>query len=93
MYNAGMPLTHLQNKVKYERCFAELQQLTDMRTKSTMWKFYNNMRKYWTEMDIEMIECRKRGRKTTKYLELEQNFNESVTVFDQHMIIACLMYV
>lgn len=93
MYNAGMPLTHFQNQVKYERCFAQLQPIVDIRVKSTMWKFYNVLRKYWTEMDNEMIECRKRGKLTTRYIELEQKFNESVTTFDQHMIIACLMYV
>jgi hypothetical protein len=93
MYNPAMPLTHYQNRAKYERCFAELQRLTDIRTKSTMWKFYNVMRKYWTEMDNEMVECRKRGKFTTRYQELEVKFTESITVFDQHMLIACLMYV
>ena len=88
-----MPLTHYQNKIKYERCFAEVSQIKDMRIKSTMWKFYNVLRKYWTEMDNEMIECRKRGKKTTKYQELEEKYYESIKVFDQHMIIAYLMYV
>ena len=87
-----MQAHHHQNHLKLDECLTALQSVTDIRAKSAMWKFYNVVRKYWTELDTEMIACRRRGVFTTKYREIEEKFNESIKHFQQYSLIAVLTY-
>ena len=43
-------------------------------------------------MDQEFVNCRRNKKISIKYTELEQQFNESIIVFEQYSIIAVLQY-
>lgn len=73
-------------------CLTALQQTHNMVVKSTLWKFYNNLRLSWVDLDSEMVECRRRKRVTQKYTELAARFAEHYRNFEQWHVMAALMY-
>jgi hypothetical protein len=83
--------THRQNREKLEECLGMLAQF-DIRAKSSLWKFYNNCRKIWTELDKEMVYCRRRGKLSEKYLSLQNEFEECINVYKQWVTMAALSY-
>lgn len=83
---------HLAIRDKLDECLTALQNTADIRAKSALWKFYNNCRTIWIELDKEMVECRRRKRLTQKYTELESKFNECVYNFEQWTTFAKLLY-
>jgi hypothetical protein len=91
MYNAVMHEQHQQNRDNLDICLESLQRLPDLSAQSQLWKFYNNARIKWTEMDREFVQCRRVKRLTPKYLDLEAQYNESITVFNQYHMIAILV--
>ena len=56
----------------------------DMRARSTLFKFYKNCK--------EMVNCRRLGKVTLKYTELETKYIESINTFDQWTVMATLMF-
>lgn len=91
IYNMDMHEIHRQNREKLEECLGMLSQF-DIRAKSALWKFYNNCRKLWTELDKEMVYCRRRGKLSEKYLSLQNEFEECVNVYKQWVTMAALSY-
>jgi hypothetical protein len=87
-----MQENHQAIRDKLDKCLVALQNTDGMLAKSTLWKFYENCRKLWVELDKEMIECRCRNRITQKYVELESKFNECVNNFEQWTTFAKLLY-
>jgi hypothetical protein len=75
-----------------EQCLDKLHAVDDIRARNTLWKFYNNCRKVWTEMDKEFVVCRRHNRITPKYTELEAKLRECVSEFDQWITMAALIY-
>lgn len=65
---------------------------SDIRVRSTLYKFYRTCRQIYTEMDKEMVNCRRRDKLTQKYTELEAQFLEAVNTFEQWTVMATLMY-
>jgi hypothetical protein len=83
---------HQANHDRLDACLMVVQNTTDIRAKSTIWKFYNNCRIVWTELDKEMVNCRRQQRITLKYEELEAKLLESIHTFEQWAMMAALMY-
>ncbi len=82
---------HARNRLKNEECFAQLQSMGIV-PKSKMFKFYKNVSQAFTELDKEAVECRRTKKVTLKYTELERNFHECITIFEQWSIMAALSY-
>ena len=93
LYNARMDMhtRHNQNRERNKIAFAALQSM-GMVPKSKMWKFYKNVSNGWNQLDSEFVECRRVQKTTLRYQELEQNYNECITVFEQYSLIAALQY-
>jgi translation initiation factor 2 beta subunit (eIF-2beta)/eIF-5 len=87
-----MQQQHQANRDRLDECLTALQDTKDMKAKSSLWKFYENCRRTWIELDKEMVECRRRQRVTHKYTELQAQFDEYVKHFEQWIIMAKLMY-
>lgn len=83
---------HLTHHDELAACLAALQQTSNMVTKSTLWKFYNNLRLAWVDLDNEMIMCRRLNKVTPKYKDLEAAFAEHYKNFEQWQVMASLMY-
>lgn len=83
---------HQKYRDELDVCLTALQQTNNMVAKSTLWKFYNNLRLAWVELDTEMVECRRRKRVTQKYTELAKKFTEHYRNFEQWQVMAALMY-
>jgi hypothetical protein len=83
---------HQSYRDELDVCLTALQNTNNMVAKSTMWKFYNNCRLLWVELDTEMVECRRRKRVTQKYTELASKYTESIKNFEQWHVMAALMY-
>lgn len=45
-----------------------------------------------TQLDMESVECRRLGRVTARYQELETTANELVSNLEQHLTLARLLY-
>lgn len=85
-------VTHQAHRDQLDVCLTTLQQTNNMVAKSTLWKFYNNLRLAWVALDNEMIECRRTKKVTLKYKELEVAFVENYKNFEQWHVMAALMY-
>ena len=83
---------HQAHRDRLDELLVSLQKMTDIRARSDMWKLYNNTRIIWTELDKEMVLCRRRGTVTLKYTELEAQYAESINVFEQWTTMATLIY-
>lgn len=83
---------HQAHRDKLDELLTVLQKTGDVRAKSTLWKFYNNTRLIWVELDKEMVQCRRKGNVTLKYTELEAEYAENIRNFEQWVIMASLMY-
>jgi len=83
---------HSNVKAKVDECFKALSAITDIRIKSDLWKFYRVVSRCWIELDNEVIVCRARCKFTTTYQDLEKKLYESITVFEQHSILAYLIH-
>ena len=87
-----MLVRHQAHHDELDVCLTVLQNTKDMVAKSTLWKFYNNLRLAWVALDNEMINCRRRGKVTHKYTELEAEFLQHYHNFEQWTVMAALMY-
>jgi len=83
---------HQNHRDELDLCLTALQGTNNMVAKSTLWKFYNNLRITWVELDNEMVNCRRRNKVTHKYTELEAEFAEHFANFNQWHVMAALMY-
>lgn len=83
---------HQSNHDKLDACLVQIQGISNMLAKSKLWKFYNNCRTCWTEMDREFVNCRRAKKVTLKYTELEAQFVECIHTFEQWTIMAALSY-
>jgi len=83
---------HEAHIVKLEQLLASVAHTKDIRARSTLHKFYKTCREIYTEMDKEMVLCRRRGKLTQKYTELEDQFSEAINTFEQWTVMAALMY-
>jgi hypothetical protein len=83
---------HQAHRDRLDELLIALQKTEDMRAKSALWKFYNNTRLIWVELDKEMVLCRRRGTITLKYTELEAQYAENIRIFEQWTTMATLIY-
>lgn len=67
-------------------------QTTDMRARSQLYKLYNNCRKKFDELSKESVECRRMKKVTVKYTEIENQLQECIHNFEQWTFFAKLMY-
>lgn len=84
--------THQAHHDELDACLTVLQNTHNMVTKSTLWKFYNNLRLAWVALDNEMIMCRRLNKVTPKYKDLETVFNAHYKNFEQWQVMAALMH-
>ena len=87
-----MQARHQAHHDELDVCLTALQNTSGIVAKSTLWKFYNNLRLTWVALDNEMINCRRRGKVTHKYTELEAEFAEHYKNFEQWTVMAALLY-
>jgi hypothetical protein len=87
-----MQQQHEAHIARLEQLLASVSHAKDIRARSTLYKFYKNCREIYTEMDKEMVHCRRRNKLTQKYTELEVEFTEAVNTFEQWAVMAALMY-
>lgn len=83
---------HLRNHAKLSKCLDTLKGFADMRSRSTMFKFYQTCSKIWVKMDREFVKCRRHQRFTERYKTLETEFNAAIVDFEQWSVIAALTY-
>lgn len=83
---------HQKHRDELDVLLTQMQNTKDMRAKSTLWKFYNNTRLIWVDLDTEMIQCRRRGKLTQKYKDLEAQYAECIKTFEQWTVMATLLY-
>lgn len=83
---------HKAHSDRLEELLKSFTPANDIRVRSTLFKFYKNCREIYTKMDQEMVNCRRRGRVTQKYTELEAKFVDAVNTFEQWTVMAALMY-
>jgi len=88
----SMQQQHEAHIAKLEELLASVSHTKDIRARSTLFKFYKNCRDIYTEMDKEMVHCRRRNKLTQKYTELQVQFTEAITTFEQWTVMAALMY-
>lgn len=72
--------------------FKQVQSTQDMRARSQLFKLWKNCVNIRTEMDKELVNCRRYQRVTPKYTELESTLNESIQNFEQWVTFARLLY-
>lgn len=53
--------------------------------------FSDNCKNIWRELDSESVNCRRLGKVTHKYLEIETKLAAAVVVLEQHYLFATLM--
>ena len=82
---------HVQNHQKVIDCRRQWRDL-NMVSRSETFKFLQNSQNAWSELDKEFVQCRRIGRLTAKYTELESKFLECVTVYEQWMVMAALIH-
>ena len=87
-----MQVTHQAHRDELDVLLTFLKNTTDIQAKSTLWKFYKNTRLIWVELDKEMIQCRRRGKLTQKYTDLEVLYAENIKNFEQWVTMAALIY-
>jgi len=87
-----MQETHEGLYARLDACLTAMQNIRDIRAKSTMFRFYKNCRNTWVLLDEELVNCRRQRRVTLKYTELEAEFLEHVHTFEQWLLMATLMY-
>ena len=56
-----------------------------------LWTMYRNVQTLLRLASIEMVECRRRKKPTTKYVETMQQAEEALKNFENHVILATLM--
>ena len=83
---------HQELHDRLDACLTAMQNIKDIRARSTMFKFYKNCRITWVFLDREMVNCRRQKRVTLKYTELEREFLEHIHTFEQWLLMATLMY-
>lgn len=57
-----------------------------------LYKIWKNCVNLYTELDKELVNCRRMNRHTAKYLELESKLNTSIEQFDQLVTFSKLLY-
>jgi hypothetical protein len=87
-----MQQQHEAHIAQLEKLLASVSHTKDIRARSNLFKFYKNCREIYTEMDKEMVNCRRRNKLTQKYTELQARFVEATTTFEQWTVMAALMY-
>jgi hypothetical protein len=87
-----MQQQHEAHIARLEQLLASVAHTKDIRARSTLYKFYRTCREIYTEMDKEMVQCRRRNKLTQKYTELQAQFAEAIATFEQWTVMAALMY-
>ena len=87
-----MQTQHLAHKHKLSTMLETVHGMQDIRARSELFKIYKNCSNVYTEMDKEMVNCRRTNRVTPKYTELEARYAESITIFEQWTVMATLMF-
>lgn len=72
--------------------FKQVQSTQDIRARSQLFKLWKNCVNIRTEMDKELVTCRRYNRVTPKYTELENQLNEGIQNFEQWVTFARLLY-
>ena len=72
--------------------FKQVQATGDMRARSQLFKMWKNCVNLRTEMDKEMVECRRRKKVTQKYKDLEAELQERIANFEQWITFSKLLY-
>jgi hypothetical protein len=89
---AIMQEQHLAHKHKCSAMLQTVHGMQDIRARSALFKIYKNCSDLYTQMDKEMVNCRRLGRVTLKYTELEAKYADAINVFDQWTVMATLMF-
>jgi len=87
-----MQQQHEAHIARLEQLLASVSHAKDIRARSTLYKFYKNCREIYTEMDKEMVLCRRKDKLTLKYTELQAEYTEAINTFEQWAVMAALMY-
>ena len=72
--------------------FKQVQATEDMRARSQLFKMWKTCVNLRTEMDKEMVQCRRYQRVTPKYTELETQLGEAIHNFEHWVTYARLLY-
>ena len=87
-----MDTQHRANQRRLEECLFAMLETSDVKAKKDLRRFFENCRKAYSELDKEMVICRRRQRITHKYTELQAQFDECIKHFEQWLIMAKLLY-
>jgi hypothetical protein len=81
---------HSRTQAKRDECLTNLGKVSDVKTRSDLFKIFETVKLKFNLLDNEFIECRKRLKLTPKYYYYEQEFEEVVNTFDQYLVFALL---
>jgi hypothetical protein len=81
---------HGRTRVKRDECLTNLGKVSDVKTRSDLFKIFETVKLKFNLLDNEFIECRKRLKITPKYYYYEQEFEEVINTFNQYLVLALL---
>jgi hypothetical protein len=82
----------MEQLVKLENLFNAIQETSDIRAKSQLFKMYRNCRKIATELSIELVECRRIKRPTARAQTLENELDLAINHLEQWVFFSKLLY-
>jgi hypothetical protein len=68
------------------------ERFVDTKGHKDLYKIWKNCVSLFNEMDKELVNCRRFGRPSAKYLELESKLSASIDQFDQLVTFSKLLY-
>lgn len=86
-----MQQIHQNHKSELDKCLVAYQN-ANPKASMGLHRLYANCKNLWVEMDKEFVECRRKGRLTLKYTELEAKFADCIHNFEQWQLMAKLLY-
>ena len=89
---ATMQEQHLCYRNQLSALFKMCSDTANIQARSSLFRLHKNCRDIYTEMDKEMVNCRRAGRVTLKYTELQAKYIEAITTFEQWTVMAALMF-
>jgi hypothetical protein len=87
-----MQQIHQKHQSELDKCLVVCQNTANPTARMGLHRLYVNCKNLWVEMDREFVECRRKGRLTLKYTELESKFSECIYNFEQWELMAKLLY-
>jgi hypothetical protein len=82
----------MDTKDRIEDLHYKVKNLKDPQSRLDMYTLLNNIKKQQVKISQEMVECRRRQRPTTRYLELEEECKKMLSECEKLLSFALLLH-